>query len=198
MNDFTWYSRLFVWVGGLVLLVQSVTGRSLGILSALAVLAMAFGLLGLLGGLVFEHRGFSLAASTVAPSETAPPVDSGTPAPAKRQAPSPEPPAVARQPVPVPAPTPVGTPDGPAAARAQTPGGAISTDVVAGDSLEGVACISCHEPLRVQQVAATCQQCGAIHHATCWINNHFHCARDGCSGRGNLRAPSEEEVLDTS
>src|SRR5205823_3264193 len=51
MSDFTWYSRLAVWAGLAVLLVQSVTGRGVGIMTALAVIAPFSGLIAFLGGL---------------------------------------------------------------------------------------------------------------------------------------------------
>lgn len=51
MSELTWYSRLAVWFGALVLFVQSITGRGLGIVTVLAVVAVAVGFVTFLAGM---------------------------------------------------------------------------------------------------------------------------------------------------
>lgn len=187
MNDFTWYSRLLAWIGILILFMESVSGRSLGLLTVLAVLALAVGLLGLVGGLALHGK------SVVLPSEQ--------PASELRQAPAADAAAIARPSAsPKTAPV-VGTgvdTGGETEVRRKEspsvgPSGAASLDVVAGDDLEGLTCFHCDLVLQAGQVAAVCARCHGQHHAACWVENHFHCSREGCPGHGHLQAPDHED-----
>jgi hypothetical protein len=54
INDLTWYSRLAVWVGAVILLVQSLTGRALGVMTVVAVLMLSIGLLAFIIGLALK------------------------------------------------------------------------------------------------------------------------------------------------
>lgn len=56
MSEFTWYARLAVWVGAVVLIVQSVTGRGLGAMTVIAVLLLTSGFAAFLVGLVMDAR----------------------------------------------------------------------------------------------------------------------------------------------
>jgi hypothetical protein len=53
-SDLTWYSRLAMWIGAAMLLVQSIFGRDFGPKSLVAVLLMGVGLICFLAGLVLD------------------------------------------------------------------------------------------------------------------------------------------------
>jgi hypothetical protein len=57
MSEILWYSRLALWTGAIVLVLESVTGRSAGWLAAIAVVLLLGGLVGLVVGLVSQERG---------------------------------------------------------------------------------------------------------------------------------------------
>ncbi len=186
LNDVAWYSRLAIWLGAAVLLVESVTARSLGIVTVLAVLALALGLLGFSGGLAFHHRGLGRLLDALA-GEPLPAVQSSVhqdqTAPitvVEREAVI----AVAMEP----------TPAAPVEQIVESPSarGALSREVRADDALAGSECRQCGMPLELGDVAAICRRCGSIHHAACWVVNHFHCASAGCTGHGGLLAPEAD------
>jgi hypothetical protein len=56
VSELTWYSRFAVWVGAAVLLVQAIAGRGAGLMSLIAVVLMAAGLMAFLAGLVVDGR----------------------------------------------------------------------------------------------------------------------------------------------
>lgn len=192
LDDFTWYSRLLVWVGALVLLIESVAGRSAGILTLFAVLALAGGLIAFLGALAFAGRRDAGAMRGDAEVRVeSPPVDIAAPPNEREDEPQPVHLGAdvrAAEPVtPVPAAVPASRPS--IAARE----GAVSHEIGPGSTLLSVPCLRCQEPLRENQMAATCAECGGAHHATCWMGNHFQCAREGCGGHGHLEAPGALE-----
>jgi hypothetical protein len=197
MSDFTWYSRLLIWIGCAVLLAESIAGRPFGFATPMAVVMLVAGLLGFVSGLGLDARapaitmGSGSAEVAVAPpaaevsSEASTSVVETTAEPGLEGGGSiPEADTV------VPAkPETLETPPARPTSRSQL--GAISSDVATGGTLVGTLCLACQEPLRSGQVAATCGECAGVHHATCWVGNHFHCGRDGCSGHGRLEAPPE-------
>lgn len=70
--------------------------------------------------------------------------------------------------------------------------GRVATERVSDKSrLLQTICLGCQQPIKSGQLVARCFVCGASHHATCWMENHFHCAREGCEGHGALEAPDE-------
>lgn len=189
MTDFTWYSRLLVWVGALVLLIESFSGRSVAILTVLAVVALTAGLVGFAGGLAAEGGAFRWFGQSLAPASSADEVvdekPGGTGELPAAQSPSGE--QVEPRPGSV---MPLSTePASATGEAARSDLGAVSTELDDTSVLAGQPCLLCHEPLRSGDVAAVCAVCGAAHHASCWVGNHFHCARQGCAGHGGLRAP---------
>lgn len=201
MTDFTWYSRLLVWVGALVLLVDSVSGRGLGFITVLAVIALAGGLVGFVGGLAIDGGAVEALAGplaqylaggeTVPDHVVAPPTPRVAVTSISREAAIP----VVQEPAPV---APLTSPpkpfEAPLLGSRVSADGAVTTELDDRNVLVGQPCQVCHEPLRSGQVAAECAQCGARHHAACWVSSHFHCARDGCGGHGGLRAPDPENT----
>lgn len=168
IDSFLWYSRYSVWVGAIVLFIQSVTGRSVGVISLLGVILLAVGFAAFLGALSWE--GMLRPAEIVTPelSEIEEPV------------PSPPPAAPETKPAPA-APT----------AAASGPVITLQTQRLAAQSpLVGASCAVCAKRLRVGQVIVRCSECGAVQHASCWTDNGFACAVEDCSGRGSLAAPA--------
>ncbi len=196
MTDFTWYSRLMVWVGALVLLIESVTMRPYGLITLLAVIMLAAGLVGFVGGLAFEGRPsliWDMGLPEVQTSSVVPPVleDAAVPetssvvAEAGPLEPQFEPPVTpTRSEAAVEPALPFV-----AAAPPRTRSGATAVELAPNDASIGRPCFSCHEPMKAGQTAAICPECGGVHHATCWVGNHFHCGREGCGGHGSLQAP---------
>ena len=184
MSEFTWYSRLAVLGGVLVLIVQSVSGRAVGALTVLAVLAVFFGLIAFLGGLAYDGSGPAAAAIDLvddAPKQGNTEVkreDDAQPAvnqtPAEAEPPQPEHEEQTTAPIDA------------AGARSE----AVSTFRV-DDDLAGrlLPCPACGRVPGAGQIGARCGVCGSVHHASCWIDTDFHCAAPGCSGAGSLEAP---------
>ena len=54
-GDLTWYSRLLLWAGAAVLLLQAISGRSTGFVTLIAVLALSIGFVAFLAGLAIER-----------------------------------------------------------------------------------------------------------------------------------------------
>lgn len=166
MNDsLLWYSRYSVWVGAIVLVVQSVTGRSVAAISLLGVLMLAVGFVSFVGALSYEgllRSAVPLAAESVAAKE---PVLS--------------PPAVlAVESVVAPA------------AESRLPI-TLQTQRLAADSpLVGASCAVCAKRLTSGQVIVRCPECGAVQHASCWTDHGFACAVENCGGRGSLTGPA--------
>lgn len=164
-DSLLWYSRYSVWVGAIVLFIQSLTGRSVGVISLLGVLLLAAGLAVFLGALSWE--GVLETAGARSPELAAVEPDVVAPAP---DAPAAEPPVE------------------PAATARDT---ALQTQRLATDSpLVGASCAVCGKRLRAEQVIVRCPECAAVQHASCWTENGFACAVEGCTGQGSLRAPS--------
>jgi hypothetical protein len=213
MNSVAWYSRLTIWITALVLLVEAVGGRSFGLLTVLAICAMAAAFVGFVGALAVA----SLMTSTAL--ITSPAVASRS-FPSTDMSPRTEPPTVVTEPAPqterasvteVPVDPDPAEPELTPAARESVaaratvvpldalpstppiepvaPGRVRLATVEADTPLQGAMCLQCHQTVKLQQVVAVCPECGAAHHVTCWIENRFHCAREGCSGHGSLEEP---------
>jgi hypothetical protein len=186
VSEFTWYSRLLVWVGAVILLVESVTGRTLGLVTVIGVLALGGGLIAFIAGLALDSRPVRLplveadshgALVGEAHVTEAPPSAWIPPEPVAKTEVPPEPKSETPPPV----------------LEARERRGAIGIDVTADSRASGAVCPSCQQPLRPGEVAAECQQCHTLQHAACWIGNRFQCARDGCGGQGPLEAPDSPE-----
>jgi membrane-bound ClpP family serine protease len=54
MSDAIWYSRLLIWIGALVLLIEAFSGRSYGLTTVIAIVMLIAGLAGLVYGIVAE------------------------------------------------------------------------------------------------------------------------------------------------
>jgi hypothetical protein len=165
-DSLLWYSRYSVWVGAIVLFIQSLTGRSVGVISLLGVLMLAAGFAVFLGALSWE--GLPEPAGSQPTERAAVELDVAAPAPALPAAePLPEPATVA------------------------APHIVLQTQRLAADSpLVGASCGVCAKRLRAEQVIVRCPDCGAVQHASCWTDNGFACAVEGCTGRGSLEAPA--------
>ncbi len=167
-DSLLWYSRYSVWVGAIVLFIQSVTGRSVGAISLLGVLMLAVGFAVFLGALSWEGvLRPAEAGPEEQPAAEQPPVPSSVTSP--RVAPAPPP-----RPVPVP----------PAHVTLQT------QRLAAESPLVGASCSVCARRLSAGQVIVRCPECGSVQHASCWTDSSFACAVEGCSGRGSLEAPA--------
>lgn len=167
IDSLLWYSRYSVWVGAIVLFIQSVTGRSVGAISVLGVLMLAAGFAVFLGALSWEGILRPAEVATAEPVAIAEPAQAVPPV-----APEAKPPAAKSAP----------------AVRAAPE--IVQTDRLAVDSpLVGASCAVCARRFRGGQVIVRCPECGAVQHASCWTDNGFACAVDGCSGRGSLAAP---------
>lgn len=176
MNDFAWYGRLLVWTGAAVLLVESVTGRTLGPLSTAAVLAMSAGLISFVGGLAAEGL-----RQVWVPAADTPRVPEQVTALAETRH------LVSEDPV-SPEAADLLADDMPLSGTVPDPAKKAATRFV-GDEETGLTCIRCGQDVGPGQVAATCWNCDGIHHAGCWTENRFRCARPGCAGHGGLEEP---------
>jgi hypothetical protein len=67
MSEFTWYSRLVVWAGALVLLSQAVSGHGPSFMTFLGVLCLTIGFALFLGGLALDGRAPSTVVNSEAP-----------------------------------------------------------------------------------------------------------------------------------
>src|SRR5579884_3155341 len=65
-----WYSRYAVWVGAIVLLVQAVTGRSVGLVSLIGILLLVFGFLVFLAAIAWQGIGPRLMVLEPAPQSS--------------------------------------------------------------------------------------------------------------------------------
>lgn len=214
MSEFTWYSRLAVWAGVAILLVQSASGRSVGLMTVTGVLLLAAGLVFFVGGLLADaRRPLSMTpdlAETPAATSAGPKAARGKrgvqpAAPPLSESPEdrierahvddvtvPEPPgreeatAATLEPVLAAAAVPLDT----------DPGARVATDRVEtrelaeGDAELTASCTRCRRVFEAGQVVAVCPRCAHLHHASCWIDHRFHCSRQGCEGRGSLEAPN--------
>lgn len=187
MAEIVWYSRLAVLVGAAILLIQSVLGRAVGLLTFLAILLLCVG---------FVVFCISLALSEVDIRRLAPAVvGEGVEAAVPEVEVAPEEPEPAVMPVP-PVESqesePVPEPSVPAARSVSAPAARIPvTEVAEGSPLVDQACPSCGQAIQVGDAVAVCPVCEVPNHAACWIEHHFHCGTPGCAGRGSLDAPEE-------
>jgi hypothetical protein len=181
LGEVTWYSRLATWAGALVLLVQSVTGRSTGIMTLIGVILLAGGFTAFLSGLVSDSR--RVLATPLSDMEPAP-SDVGEVAPPDT--------AETEQPLVEGASEPLSASRVHAEVSAR-PLTIVTEEVTAASSLCGTSCQHCGREIAPGQMAARCPLCGAAHHGACWIDNRFHCSTPGCPGHGNLVAPDETE-----
>ena len=55
MSSFTWYSRLAIWLGALILIIQAVLGESTNLVTLIGVLAVIVGLISFVVGLIWDH-----------------------------------------------------------------------------------------------------------------------------------------------
>lgn len=169
LDSLLWYSRYAVWVGALVLLVQSVTGRSIAIISVVAVLMLAAGFIAFVGALSWAGMLPATHLPTLSQeplagrrSETNESVDPASSALRVSDA---------------------------AEAHASSPVRLAAERLGADSALVGAACAVCGKRLSAGQVTVRCPECGAVQHVSCWTENGFVCAMEGCSGTGSLDAP---------
>lgn len=187
VSELVWYTRLAVWVGCGVLLIEAAFGRSTGPLTALAVMLIIVGFLGFLGGLLVESGSLNWMSSLAESPEAVEGirVTSTVPAPEEPRArdddviyPDAVKPEEAAQ-----SPALVASSDTTAAPRS------VETLEVGTESpLTGASCAHCGKALEQGDIAATCWRCGAPHHAACWVGNRFHCSKPECDGAGSLEA----------
>jgi len=214
MSEFTWYSRLAVWAGLAVLLVQSASGRSVGLMTVTGVLLLAAGLVFFVGGLLADARRPLSTSTDLAdtPAETSagskaargkrnvqpaalPPSESPQDRSERAHvddvmiaepARREEESAATAEPVPATAAVPLDTRP---AVRAATD--RVETrELAEGDAELTATCTRCARVFAAGQVMAVCPQCAHLHHASCWIDHRFHCSHEGCEGRGSLEAPN--------
>jgi hypothetical protein len=196
MSDFLWYSRLLVWVGCGALFVEAIAGRSFGYLTLVAVLFLVVGFAGFLGALALEGRSLSWLTAlaevpegiVAAPGERTP----GGDVEHRVEQPSTSAARPAASGIPVPTVADAGLRAGiaPAAERAvESPRRVETEDLTAASRAVGTLCPHCGKELNPGQIGAVCWACGAVHHASCWTENRFHCATPGCAGSGSLEAP---------
>jgi len=214
MSEFTWYSRLAIWAGIAVLLVQSASGRSVGLMTVTGVVLLATGLVFFVGGLLADaRRPLSTTtdlAETPAATSAGPKaargkrgVQSAAPPPSESPEDRIEPvhvddvmmnelpvrgeaSAASPKPVLTPATVPVDTDlaSRAAADRVET------RELAEGDAELTATCTRCARVFEAGQVVAVCPRCAHLHHASCWIDHRFHCSWKGCEGRGSLEAPN--------
>lgn len=199
LESLLWYSRYSVWVGAIVLTLQAITGRSVGLITLLAVLLLGLGFLAFIGVLSWEGLGLPLQLEPAVVEDEAPNLAAGTP-PASR-------PVIRASET---RPVPQRADDGPGRNRAtgnakQESGFAetpkvqgepvtprLPTQALGADSpLIGASCSACAKRLREGQVVVRCPECGAIQHASCWSESGFHCGVEDCTGHGSLATPDE-------
>lgn len=169
LDNLLWYSRYAVWVGAIVLLLQSVTGRSIGLVSLLAVILLAGGLLLFL--LTLSWDSLPLARMALSPADSPLAASQASPGEARPNA----------------APTSTREP-------ARSPGSArrLRPYVLTEDSpLVGAACSACGARLRAGQTIVRCPECSAVEHASCWTEDGSRCATENCSGSGELAVPHQ-------
>ncbi|HLJ68900.1 MAG TPA: RING finger protein [Chloroflexota bacterium] len=214
-SDAVWYTRLFVWVGAGVIVLEALTGRSNLAVTVIGVVLLSAGLVGFVAALALAGRWPAIlepgqpnqtpevpaAAEPFPPEATAnESVAASTPEEAQAAMPPaavgpPEPPASKEKPIageePAPPEPVVERPEPPVAARSATLARGVPTsELDAVSPLLASFCPRCEQRFRADQVVATCPECSAVQHAACWAENRFHCARPGCGGRGSLEAPA--------
>jgi len=214
MSEFTWYSRLAVWAGVAVLLVQSASGRSVGLMTVTGVLLLAAGLVFFIGGLLADAR--RPLSMTPDLAETPAATSAGPKAACRKRGVQPAAPPLSESPEdrterahvddvivaepPVPGEAPGATPE-PVLAAGAVPldmdrGARVAADRVEtrelaeGDAELTASCTRCGRVFEAGQVVAVCPRCAHLHHASCWIDHRFHCSHQGCEGRGSLEAPN--------
>jgi hypothetical protein len=204
LETLLWYSRYAVWVGAIVLLLQAITGRSIGIITLLAVLLLGGGFLVFIAVLGWDGLGLPLQLEMVMMEDGPPPL---APAPSRPERASagpkrkveavPEDPPTNRAVEPT---GETGAASGPkepetAPSNAATPQARspvrLRTQALTADSpLVGASCGVCSKRLREGQVVVRCPECRAVQHASCWTDNGFACGVEDCRGRGSLEAPA--------
>jgi len=214
MSEFTWYSRLAVWAGVAVLLVQSASGRSVGLMTVTGVLLLAAGLVFFIGGLLADAR--RPLSMTPDLAETPAATSAGPKAACRKRGVPPAAPPLSESPEdrterahvddvivaepPVPGEAPGATLE-PVLAAGAVPldmdrGARVAADRVEtrelaeGDAELTASCTRCGRVFEAGQVVAVCPRCAHLHHASCWIDHRFHCSHQGCEGRGSLEAPN--------
>ena len=70
MSSFTWYSRLAIWIGALILIVQAVLNEPTNVVTLIGVLAVVVGLVAFVAGLIWDH--FRRPGAEAVPAETMP------------------------------------------------------------------------------------------------------------------------------
>jgi len=214
MSEFTWYSRLAVWAGVAVLLVQSASGRSVGLMTVTGVVLLAAGLVFFVGGLLADAR--RPLSMTPDLAETPAATGAGPTAARRKRGVQPAAPPPSESPEdrierahvddvtvpepPVPGEAPVATREPVLAAAAvpldTDPGARVAAERVEtrelaeGDAALTATCTRCGRVFEAGQVVAVCPRCAHLHHASCWIDHRFHCSHQGCEGRGSLEAPT--------
>jgi hypothetical protein len=77
-------------------------------------------------------------------------------------------------------------------ARTGLPVTGVATELLSAEHVAvGTQCPRCASALLVGQLVAVCPVCGRANHATCWMENHFHCATPDCTGHGSLQEPAD-------
>jgi hypothetical protein len=186
LNEFTWFSRLAVWVGCIILLAQAIAGRAAGFMTFIGVLSLTLGFVLFIGALSWPGLLTLVSSLSVQYSITPSAIVAGE----RVLAPDPAlegyryevavTPAISDVEAPVPIQAPLEVPP---------PRDITTFDVTAASPECGAMCLRCGAELIPGQISATCSICAGAHHASCWIENHFHCSRAGCPGVGNLVAP---------
>ncbi len=214
MSEFTWYSRLAVWAGVAVLLVQSASGRSVGLMTVTGVLLLTAGLVFFVGGLLADAR--RPLSMTPELAETSAATSAEPKAARGKRGVQPAAPPLSESPEDriervhvddVTVPEPPGPEEAPAATRepvraapavpldmdrgARVAADRVETrELAEGDAELTASCTRCGRVFEAGQVVAVCPRCAHLHHASCWIDHRFHCSHQGCEGRGSLEAPS--------
>jgi hypothetical protein len=187
-DSLLWYSRYCVWVGAIVLLVQSVTGRSVGPVTLMGVLLLAAGFIAFVGSLSWQ----GVAAATVDPSAEVPSAQepaSAADGSAASSVPGAEFTSSASQGGRAEARTPTAVPPESASEPSSLREDIASQRLTEDSPLVGASCAACGRRLEEGQDVTRCPECRAVQHTACWTDNGFSCATEGCSGRGALRAP---------
>jgi hypothetical protein len=199
LENVLWYSRYSVWVGAIILLVQSITGRSVGILTLVGVLLLVCGFISFLAALSWQgfpdrwRTALVTAPVSARDVEPLPPADEAVQARAAHAPAAPlelveevRPPEP--EPLPKPANAPVeATPHPAPQVRQRIPTMRLSESSPAIEA----GCPGCERTLRAGQLVVACPVCATVQHASCWTDNGFACSVDGCTGRGSLEAPDD-------
>ena len=184
MSELTWYSRTAILGGSLVLVVQAVTQRGVGVVTVLAVLAVSLGLVAFVWGLVADASG----PRKQVDRRTQPvQVEVADDQPA-HGAVVPEAKASGQEALLVE--KPVATTPAPTQNLSASVSDRVRTfRVDAADPAASLDCPACRREIGAGHIAAVCPVCGRTHHASCWIDADFRCSVEGCSGVGSLERP---------